>query len=41
MPFVVTERLNKSYQVGAQRIHVLRDLELGVERGEMLSLIHI
>jgi len=39
MPFVVTERLNKSYQVGAQRIHVLRDLELGVERGEMLAIV--
>jgi len=39
MPFVVTERLNKSYQVGAQQIHVLRDLELGVERGEMLAIV--
>ena len=39
MPFVVTQRLNKSYQVGAQQIHVLRDLELGVERGEMLAIV--
>ncbi|HKC55889.1 MAG TPA: ABC transporter ATP-binding protein [Vicinamibacterales bacterium] len=39
MPFVIVERLNKYYQVGAQRIHVLRDLELGVERGEMLAIV--
>jgi lipoprotein-releasing system ATP-binding protein len=39
MPFVVVERLNKYYQVGAQRIHVLRDLELAVERGEMLAIV--
>jgi len=39
MPFVTAERLNKYYQVGAQRIHVLRDLELGVERGEMLAIV--
>ena len=39
MPFVTVERLNKYYQVGAQRIHVLRDLELGVEKGEMLAIV--
>jgi lipoprotein-releasing system ATP-binding protein len=39
MPFVVVERLNKYYQVGAQRIHVLRDLELVVERGEMVAVV--
>jgi len=39
MPFVAVERLNKSYQVGTQRIHVLRDLELGVEKGEMLAIV--
>jgi lipoprotein-releasing system ATP-binding protein len=39
VPFVTVERLNKYYQVGAQRIHVLRDLELGVERGEMLAIV--
>jgi lipoprotein-releasing system ATP-binding protein len=39
MPFVAAERLNKYYQVGAQRIHVLRDLELAVERGEMLAIV--
>jgi lipoprotein-releasing system ATP-binding protein len=39
MPFVVVERLNKYYQVGTQRIHVLRDLELTVERGEMVAVV--
>ena len=39
MPFVTVERLNKYYQVGAQRIHVLRDLELAVEKGEMLAIV--
>jgi len=39
MAFVSVERLNKYYQVGAQRIHVLRDLELAVEKGEMLAIV--
>jgi lipoprotein-releasing system ATP-binding protein len=39
MPFVTVDRLNKYYQVGAQRIHVLRDLELAVEKGEMLAIV--
>jgi lipoprotein-releasing system ATP-binding protein len=39
MPFVIADRLNKYYQVGTQRIHVLRDLELGVEKGEMLAIV--
>ena len=39
MPFVAVERLNKYYQVGAQRIHVLRDLDLSVEKGEMLAIV--
>jgi lipoprotein-releasing system ATP-binding protein len=39
MPFVVVERLNKCYEVGTQRIHVLRDLELAVERGEMVAVV--
>jgi len=39
MAFVAVERLNKYYQVGAQRIHVLRDLELAVEKGEMLAIV--
>ena len=39
MPFVAVERLNKFYQVGTQRIHVLRDLSLTVEKGEMLAIV--
>src|SRR5882672_174101 len=39
MPFVIVEGLNKYYQVGTQRIHVLRDLSLGVEPGEMLAIV--
>ena len=39
MPFVAVERVNKYYQVGAQRIHVLRDLDLAVEKGEMLAIV--
>jgi lipoprotein-releasing system ATP-binding protein len=39
MPLVAVERLNKFYQVGAQRIHVLRDLDLAVEKGEMLAIV--
>ena len=39
MSFVLVESLNKSYIVGAQRIHVLRDLELAVDKGEMLAIV--
>ena len=39
MPFVAVESLNKFYQVGTQRIHVLRDLSLAVEPGEMLAIV--
>jgi len=39
MPFVTVERLNKYYQVGQQRIHVLRDLDLAVEKGEMVAIV--
>ena len=39
MAFVDVTGLNKSYQVGAQHIHVLRDLELKVERGEMVAVV--
>jgi lipoprotein-releasing system ATP-binding protein len=31
--------LNKRYHVGSQTIHVLRDLELAVEAGEMVAII--
>jgi lipoprotein-releasing system ATP-binding protein len=39
MPFVTVERLNKYYQVGQQQIHVLRDLDLAVDKGEMLAIV--
>jgi len=39
MPFVTVESLNKYYKVGTQRIHVLRDLSLAVEPGEMLAIV--
>lgn len=37
--FVDVRGLNKSYIVGAQSIHVLRDLNLSVAKGEMLAII--
>jgi len=37
--FVTVDRLNKYYRVGAQHIHVLRDLDLAVERGEMVAVV--
>ena len=39
MPFVVANGLNKFYVLGQKRIHVLRDLDLAVERGEMLAIV--
>jgi lipoprotein-releasing system ATP-binding protein len=39
MPFLSASGLNKTYQVGDQRLHVLRDLEFSVERGEMVAVI--
>ena len=39
MAFVRTSALNKFYTVGAQRIHVLRDLELAVAEGEMVAVV--
>src|SRR6188472_3040468 len=39
MPFIEVSALNKRYRVGAQDIHVLRDLDLDVERGEMLAVV--
>jgi lipoprotein-releasing system ATP-binding protein len=39
MSFVAVSGLNKFYQVGAQRIHVLRDLAFTVERGEMVAIV--
>jgi len=39
MPFLTATALNKSYQVGTQHLHVLRDLDLAVERGEMVAVV--
>jgi lipoprotein-releasing system ATP-binding protein len=39
MAFVVVRGLNKTYVVGNQRIHVLRDLDLEVAAGEMLAIV--
>jgi lipoprotein-releasing system ATP-binding protein len=39
MAFVSVSGLNKSYIVGSQRIHVLRDLDLDVGAGEMLAIV--
>jgi lipoprotein-releasing system ATP-binding protein len=39
MPFVTAAALNKSYAVAGNRLHVLRGLELSVERGEMVAIV--
>ena len=39
MSFVSVTGLNKFYAVGTARIHVLRDLELELPRGEMLAIV--
>ena len=39
MPFLSALALNKRYQVGRQTIHVLRDLDLSVEAGQMVAII--
>src|SRR5437016_1499103 len=39
MSFVEVSGLNKTFVVGTQRIHVLRDLELAVEQGEMVAIV--
>jgi lipoprotein-releasing system ATP-binding protein len=39
MAFVSVTGLNKSYVVGSQRLHVLRDLNLEVTRGEMVAIV--
>ena len=39
MPMVTVRGLNKSYDVGATQIHVLRDLDLDVEAGEMVAVV--
>ena len=39
MSFVSVRALNKSYVVGNQRIHVLRDLDIDVTPGEMVAIV--
>jgi len=39
MPFVTVSGLNKYYGVAGKRLHVLRDLDLAVERGEMVAIM--
>jgi lipoprotein-releasing system ATP-binding protein len=39
MPFVAANDLNKFYVLGQKRIHVLRDLHLAVDQGEMLAIV--
>ena len=39
MAYVEVEALNKIYRLGSQRIHVLRDLSLRVEYGEMVAVV--
>ena len=39
MPFLEARGVTKSYTVGSQRLMVLRDLELGVEAGEMIAVV--
>jgi len=39
MAYIDVAALNKSYQVGAQQIHVLRDLSLRVAHGEMVAIV--
>jgi lipoprotein-releasing system ATP-binding protein len=39
MAFLSATNLNKTYLVGTQRLHVLRDLDLTVERGEMVAVV--
>ena len=39
MAFVTVQGLNKYYSVAAKRLHVLRDLDLSVERGEMVAIM--
>ena len=39
MAFVSVRGLNKTYQTGSARLHVLRDVDLDVARGEMVALV--
>ena len=39
MSFVSAHGLNKTYQTGSALLHVLRDVDLEVQRGEMVALV--
>ena len=39
LTFVTVNGLNKFYEGGAGRLHVLRDVELDVQRGEMVAIV--
>ena len=39
MAFIEAAALNKSYDVAGKRLHVLRDLDLTVEKGEMVAIM--
>jgi lipoprotein-releasing system ATP-binding protein len=39
MSFLTATNLNKTYQVGTERLHVLRGLDLAVEQGEMVAVV--
>jgi len=39
MAFITVSGLNKYYSVAANRLHVLRDLDLTVEKGEMVAIM--
>src|SRR5512135_1844507 len=39
MPFVEVAGLHKSYRVDARVLHVLRGVDLAVERGEMVAIV--
>ena len=39
MSFVEARALNKSYVVANNRLHVIRDLDLDVEKGEMVAIV--
>jgi lipoprotein-releasing system ATP-binding protein len=39
MAFVTVSGLNKYYAVAGKRLHVLRDLDLSVEKGEMVAIM--
>jgi lipoprotein-releasing system ATP-binding protein len=39
MPFIEISALSKSYEVGGRRLPVLKDLDLVLERGEMVAVV--